>query len=97
MAQWYLEQGEITVKLRSKLVSTILLSSFIPVHLQQDTFEPVCAFLSNNLPNFDAMHDMPFNSKVLYNIMRLVQGLLDTISVSLPDCTSDSSANTLPM
>ena len=38
----------------------------IPVHLQQDTFKPVGAFLSNKLPNFDVMHDTPFNSKKCY-------------------------------
>ena len=66
----------------AKIKVGLLFSSLIPVHLQQETFEPV-VFLSNKLPNFDVMH--------------LIVSLLDTVSVSLPDCTSDSSANTLPM
>ena len=50
-----------TIKYWSLPHVALLFSGFI-----QETFEPVCAFLSNKLSNFDVMHDTPFNSKKCY-------------------------------
>ena len=98
----YASDTKIKIWLIDWLIDWLICYSFVPVHLQLDTFKHVRAFLSNKLPNnFGTMYDIPFKRSSKYitrcNRCNRCQGLLDTVSVSLPDCTSDSSANTRPM